>query len=109
MQTSCFETLVARELVQVLPDSACRYRRPINMKYSFSHRSSRIVKTELPTSEVHIVADREDEQEALLVLEPPSQIVADAWGPPVWLAYVVFQHYEGVLPCTHQCESCSEI
>ena len=29
IQTSCFETLVARELVQVLPDSACRYRRPI--------------------------------------------------------------------------------
>ena len=55
------------------------------------------------------MTDREDEQEALLVLEPPSQIVADAWGPPVWLAYVVFQHYEGVLPCTHQCESCSEI
>ena len=71
------------------------------MKYSFSHRSSRIVKAELPTSEVHIVADREDEQEALLVLEPPSQIVADACSPPVWLAYVGFQHYqhyEAVLP-----------
>ena len=46
-----------------------------------------------PNGQVHIITDR-PEDECVLAVEPPSQIVSSAWGPPIYLAYLGWQHYE---------------
>ena len=43
---------------------------------------------------IHLVTDREDEEEALMVVEPPEQISREAWGEPIVIAYLGFRHYE---------------
>ena len=43
---------------------------------------------------IHVVTDHIDENQAILILEPPAQIARDAWGGPIWIAYLGWKHYE---------------
>ena len=49
---------------------------------------------------IYIVTDRPSDDEALFVVEPPSQINAEAWDPPVWICFLGFNHYEVTLAIT---------
>ena len=40
------------------------------------------------------MTDHIDENQAILILEPPAQIAREAWGDPIWITYLGWEHYE---------------
>ena len=43
---------------------------------------------------IHVVTDHIDENQGILILEPPAQIAKETWGEPIWIAYLGWKHYE---------------
>lgn len=47
---------------------------------------------------IYIITDRENDDEALMMFEPPTMISKETWGEPVYISYLGFKHYEACLP-----------
>jgi len=47
---------------------------------------------------INVVTDHPDEAHAIQTFEPPGFIHESIWGPPVYIAFVGYNHYEATEP-----------